>query len=236
MKITKDEAIVLRKRKYREKDEILILFSLAHGKLALMSYGSRDPKSRKAGVVELFNTVALESRQGKSSMPVLQQVKLIKSRGLGIVEGDETLQQFYRASEIVKMTDKYLQESQVSRPLYGDLNAALDLLSTPGIVSLFKVRLLQDLGFLPDWSVCSSCNEKLELNNEIFFDQPHNGFAHRHCVNDLGQKNVVGADLLKVMSYFQKATFRQAVNVEISESLLEKIEQVLGQIRVEEGI
>jgi len=230
MKVYRDQGIVLRKRPMGEKDELVILLSKHHGKRAFMSYGSRDPRSRKSGLLELSNEVAFQARESKS-LPVLQQVQMFISRGFDTVEGDESLEAFYRSAELLKLTDRLIQDEQNVQSVYVDLSLALNLVMTDGVVERYWVRMLEDLGFLPDWKHCSSCGEALSTDEQVVFSLEHRGFDHQHCTDQMSE--VVSVDLLKIMNYFQKASFADTLRLQTDQRSLRSIRQVMEQITVE---
>ena len=231
MKFFHDEGVVLRKHDVGEKDEVVILMTKHLGKMAFMAKGSRDPKSRKAGSLQLCNTVAFEARESKSKLDYLQQVKTIRSRGTDLAEKDESLGKFYRAMEILKLTDTFLQELQSVHFVYNDLNLALDLAESPSIVLIYWVRLLQDLGYLPDWSLCCVCHEKLDLETPIEFSTENRGFAHQLlCRNQADKQKLskaVDKDLVKVMSFWQRSALQEAVRVDVKSEILPRIRDIL---------
>lgn len=67
-------AYILHKRQYSESSQILEVFTRDHGRLALMSRGSRGAKSKIAGNLQLFSPLLL-NWQGKGSMPNLRSVE-----------------------------------------------------------------------------------------------------------------------------------------------------------------
>lgn len=229
MKFFHDEGVVLRKHDVGEKDEVVVMLTKAHGKMPFMAKGSRDPKSRKAGALQIFNTVAFEARQGKGKMPYLQQVKSLRSRSLAIVSSSENLDQFYRAAEMVKLSDSFLQEAQVATNVYVDVNGALDATSVPSSVLIYWIRLYQDLGFVPEWSSCCMCHEGLSLEEPMVFSVDNKGFAHQSCVS-LPLPNVE-PDVVKLMSFFQKAGLSDALRVEVPEKLSGLVKNFLEQIQ-----
>lgn len=233
MKSFHDEAIVLRKHSVKEKDEVVVLLTKNQGKMALMSYGSRDPKSRKAGVLEIFNTIAFEARYGKTAMAVLQQVKPVVNRAFGVVHADnDDLTLFYRASSILKYAHDSLQDLQSVQNVYSDLNVALDSIQEPVSEILFKIKFLQDMGFLPDLSLCCVCEEILAADDEMCFVSEHTGFAHSHCCRMSADNSIViksvDSILVKFMKHYQRVSYHEALQVSISESMIQEISQLLS--------
>lgn len=237
MKFLHDEGVVLRKHHSGEKDEVVILLTKQQGKMAFLSKGSRDLKSRKAGALQLFNTVAFQANEGKGKLPYLRQVKSLRSRGFSLVsDASNNLDDFYRAAEILKLADQYLHELQNVQNVYNDLTLALDRVKTPTVFFVFWVRLLQDLGYIPDWSSCCMCHEKLDLSVVVQFSTENKGFAHALCC----QKNpdmrnmskLVDSDLMKVLVYWQRVGVDDALKVEVPEHLQGQIRSVLEVIEI----
>lgn len=238
MQSFQDEAIVLRKKPLKEKDELVIVLTKQYGKMAFVSYGSRDPKSRKAGMVEQFNTIAFEARQGKTSLPVLQQAKLLSARAFSLLENQQDLEVFYRASEMVGLADQLLHDDQNVQNVYNILGYALDAVAQKGAEIAYQVALLNTLGFLPEWRVCFLCDDALALDQLLLFCTEHRGFAHRDCCQKhtdsrFGLLKEVDNSLLKVMNFWQQQEFRQALRVEVSQQQVFELKELLKGIEVE---
>lgn len=229
MKFIHDEGVVLRKYDTGEKDEVVVFLTKRHGKMAFVSRGSRDPKSRKAGALQLFNTIAFQAREGRGKLPYLEQVKSLHSRSFSIV-GTESLDTFYRASEMLKLTDSFIQESQSVQNVYEDLNQALDNVSSPSVVLIFWIRLLQDFGSLPDLSSCCSCHESLSLDEPIIFSAENRGFAHQSCFSV--QLPQVDPSVVKLMSFFQRAEMADSLRVEVKDPLFHLVHRYLQEIQL----
>ena len=58
------EGIVLNRRNYGEADRILSVYTKYHGRISLMAKGTRRPKSRKRGHIEVFNLVKFQAVSG----------------------------------------------------------------------------------------------------------------------------------------------------------------------------
>jgi DNA repair protein RecO (recombination protein O) len=71
-------AILLRKTKLTETSLILTWFSLLHGKIKTVAKGARQPKSRFAGVADLFFSCEIQfSRSRKSDLHILREAVLL---------------------------------------------------------------------------------------------------------------------------------------------------------------
>jgi DNA repair protein RecO len=237
MKSFHDEAIVLRKHSVKEKDEVIVLLTKRQGKMAFMSYGSRDPKSRKAGVVEIFNTIAFEARQGKLNLPVLQQAKPLKMRAFGVVHEDhQDLSIFYRASAMLKCVNENLQDLHSVQNVYIDLSLALDSVHEPLSELIFRVKFLDDMGLLSDLSVCCICQKSFKESDTMCFVEISTGFAHRECCRSSADNELVikpvDSSSVKLMKYFQKASFEEGIQVSVDETTIQQMLDFLSHVDV----
>jgi DNA repair protein RecO (recombination protein O) len=71
-------AILLRKTKLTETSLVLTWFSQGHGKIKTVAKGARQPKSRFAGVLDLFFSCEIQfSRSRKSDLHILREAVLL---------------------------------------------------------------------------------------------------------------------------------------------------------------
>ncbi len=237
MKLFHDEAIVVLKKPVKEKDELVVLLTKQQGKMALMSYGSRDPKSKKAAVVEIFNTIAFQARQGKQPLAVLQQAKPLALRAFGIVHQDhEDLSIFYRASALLKFVNDNVQDGQSVQNVYFYLNKALDFIQEPASELIFKVRFFQDMGLLSDLRNCCVCAELLQVDDKMVFFANYTGFAHEHCCQRSTDSEIliksVDKTLVKIMKYYQSASFDDALKISIDQKMILEMTELLESAQV----
>ncbi len=234
MLFLKDVGIVLRERVFKERDELVTLLTLEHGKRIFMSYGSRLPKSKKAAPLQLFNTVEFQARQGKIGPAVFEQVVLQTSRAFPMLEAGG-LPSFYRASSMAAFADRLLPEGALAKEVFHLLSFALDHVSEASSFALFQIRVLSDLGYLPDLQRCCRCHLKIELQESILFSFEHRGFSHGSCSQREGEKGltiVVDSNLIRVMAFFQKAVPEEALKVQVGKDLLEVFEGLLQSVEI----
>lgn len=232
-----DLGIVLKKIPAGEKNEVVILLTKEHGKMAFMAYGSRDPKSRKTGSLQLFNTIDFQARGSRSHLPAIKEVEVITARAGSILEQDKKLNAYFRACEIVKLMDGLTKDLQGGGKGFDDLEAALDHVQAPGITLLFQIRLLSDFGFLPDFRTCVHCHVKINLQDAVQFSTENRGFAHQQCCQGMadslsGAGIPVDSNIYKGMVYFQRATLEKAVEVKMSAVQVRTIKELLDRIQI----
>lgn len=238
MKVIQDEAIVLRKRQLKEKDELITVLTKYHGKMLFVVPGSRDPRSKKAGILEPTNTISFQVRESKSKFPYLNQVKLVKSRGFGIVAEDESLGEFYRALEMLRLIDKNVQEEQDVHNLFSFLSHALDAVSVPLSVLWFQIQFFDFLGFLPDFKRCVHCHLKPDSSSLLSFCAEHRGFAHQKCLSmntESVQNSTVSIefDVVKTFAFLQTTSLQDSLVLDLSLGQVDSMMNLFKNIRLE---
>ena len=145
MLVSSRAAYILHKRPYRETSQIIEVFSRDHGRVCLMSKGSRGARSPVGGLLQPFRPLLL-GWQGRGEMPSLRTVDAADSRPprLG---GRELMSAFYLNELIMRL----LHRHDVYEALFDDYHTVLYALQSPagleaGLRS-FEKKMLRHLGF-----------------------------------------------------------------------------------------
>lgn len=180
------EGIVLRRQDFGEADRILTIYSPSIGKLRAIAKGVRRPKSRLGGNVEQFTHVSLLIAQGRNLDIVTQADAL---RPFHTIRGD--LWKASYASYAAELLDRFTEERLPSTPLFdllleelkfldatptmaqpGEIRESAADASTSASVELslrnFEARLLAHLGYAPELTQCSECQERLTPGDNRF--------------------------------------------------------------------
>jgi len=145
MLVNSRAAYILHKRPYRETSQIIEVFCRDHGRVCLMSKGSRGARSRVASLLQPFLPLQL-GWQGRGEMPTLRDVDAAGPRPprLG---GRELMSAFYINELIVRL----LHRHEVHEALFDDYQATLYALQMPSAIEPvlrgFEKKLLRHLGF-----------------------------------------------------------------------------------------
>jgi DNA repair protein RecO (recombination protein O) len=70
------EGIVLARKNYGEADRIISVFSKDKGRIAFIAKGTRRPKSRKRGHIEIFNRVKFQAVTGRG-LDIITEAEVI---------------------------------------------------------------------------------------------------------------------------------------------------------------
>jgi DNA repair protein RecO (recombination protein O) len=137
-------AFVLQYKKYRETSLILDLFTEDYGRVSLLAKGVRKAKSKTAGVLQPFISLAV-SFVGKADLKTLTHVEikppLLTLKGMPLYCG------FYLNELVQNFLFKYDPHPQV----FSDFRQCLIQLSNNKSIEMalrvFEVRLLENIGY-----------------------------------------------------------------------------------------
>jgi len=162
MLVSSRAAYILHRRPYRETSQIIDVFSRDHGRVCLMSKGSRGARSRVGGLVQPFRPLQL-GWQGRGEMPTLCDVDAAELRPPRL-DGRELMSAFYINELIMRL----LHRHDVYEALFDDYHAVLYALQTPAGIEAalrsFEKKLLQHLGFGLNLEYDADCGEAVRAN------------------------------------------------------------------------
>jgi len=145
MRIQEQPAYILHHRPFRDTSQIIDVLTRDHGRLSLMSRGSRSAKSRQKSILQPFNSLLI-SWSGKAELPTLTSVETQTSNAFKL-SGKSLLSAFYVNELLVKLLHKH----DVHAGIYYLYESVLDLLAVNAeiepVLRLFEKQLLEELGF-----------------------------------------------------------------------------------------
>ncbi|MDP2649276.1 MAG: DNA repair protein RecO [bacterium] len=146
MKTFRTEAIIIKRRNFRELDKILTVFTKKRGKIQIKAAGVRKITSRRAPHIELLNYSILSLYEGKG-WPILTEAVSIKDFSLIKKE----LIKVGFAYHLCELIDGLCPENQENRRVFHLLLETLQRLSEEEniaeIIHEFEIELLSILGF-----------------------------------------------------------------------------------------
>jgi len=136
---------ILHKRAYSETSSILEILSKDHGRVSLMSRGSRGAKSKIAGNLLLF-TPLLISWQGKGNLPYVKSIERADIKP-PVLKNKSLLCSMY----INELLMYLLHKNDVQEELFQHYHHCLYLMETESKLEIslryFEIKLLELLGF-----------------------------------------------------------------------------------------
>lgn len=201
MQINAEPAYILHKRPYRETSQILEVFSRNHGRLSLMSRGSRSPRSRNSGILQPFRPLLL-GWVGRGEMPTLRGVDVADARP-PVLAGRALLSATYLNELLVLM----LHRNDVHEALFGQYHETLYSLAQTSRLELvlrsFEKYLLEQLGFGLNLAVDADTGEAVLADRHYAYHFEHgpvqcrDGHARQHPVISGGSLLAFGAGELE---------------------------------------
>lgn len=156
MKLYKTAAIIVRTRDYREADRLVTLFTRERGRVNAVAKGTRKPKSRKRGAIQLLTFGNFMLYEGRT-LDTIAQCEITNS----FQELRSDLDRLAYATYLAELTDGFVMDNEPNEELFLLLVTSLHLLGhlEPEIlVRAYELRLMDNVGFRPELDNCVSCN------------------------------------------------------------------------------
>lgn len=194
MPVHKTPAIVIRTYPLQDSHKIITFYTPEHGKVKVVAYGVKSPKSKLSGSLELLNHGMLlfnykENRdlQNLTSFDIIEGFDLIRSDFTRITYG----------CYFAELVDAITIEGDANPDIFNLLRYTYQFLSeiddVPLLARVFEIKFLELAGFSPQLTQCANCNsevtaflpKKLKSNYsgspEIVFSVGHGGVLCIEC-------------------------------------------------------
>lgn len=219
------EAIVLRRTEHGEADRIVTFFTPEYGKLKAVAKGVRKPKSKLAGLVEMFTHSSLQMARGHG-LDVVSQGEAIHP----FLPLKTDLQRSSCAFYVVELVNRFTMEHQENEQLFHLLLTALtglcDSANTSLLLRWFEMDLLQSMGYRPNLHSCVNCNAVLEPKTNAF-SPAGGGVVCPTCAGAEPTARAITVNAIKVLRLFQNDDYSTASRLNIGAQLGSELEQVL---------
>lgn len=221
MKLTKIKGIVIKETSYKDNDKIITILSDELGRVSVIAKGAKKT-----------NSPYLASSQ----YLVYSEFVLYKSTNYYYINSSEVINMFYSlrvdfeklqiAFELTKLvysvTDENQDTSQVLKLLLNTLYVIDKMNKDEKLVSaIFKIKLLDILGFTPRLDVCNNCRKKLyeDPEEKIFYDYINNAFFCRECVLNSSKKQYIEISVptLIAINYVVRSDVKKIFSFELKE-------------------
>ena len=201
-------AICLRTTDYSETSQVVHFFTREQGKVGLIAKGSKRPKSKSGGALDLLSEgdlVFSESRSG----------------GLGtLIEFDETAwrtplrkraRSLHAALYMIELAGAMLGENDPHPEIYDLLKNALARLGEPdapaaAVLAYFQWRLLLRVGLLGEMGRCVACRREMSSPlREAYFSSDQGGLLCGACEPSAVEKYRVDAQTIAGLATMRSA-------------------------------
>src|SRR4030042_4175663 len=221
------EAIILKRIKWGEADRILILYTPDYGKVRAVAKGSRRPKSKLGGHVELLTHSSLLLARGKN-LDIVTQAQTIDS----FLALKEDLKRMSCGLYISELVDAFTEERMESHQLFQLLTETLHQLTeakdNDTVLRYFELRLLDLTGYRPQLQKCANCNASLQpvMN---YFSPGQGGVLCPECAFAEPFALQLSLNALKVLRLWQTCDYLTAPRLHINSELASELEQTMRQ-------
>jgi DNA repair protein RecO (recombination protein O) len=231
--IVKTEALVLKSRRYRETSKIVTLYSEKFGKIKGVAKGARETKSKFGAALEPMTHVSI----------VLYKKE---HRDLHMISQSDIVQLFPRLHSdlaritaglsVVDLIDAAMHDEEPNEPVFRLVTQVMSELDTAtknleNVLYSFRLRLLDLMGFKPDFQACVRCKRKLvhltPSSKTIQFDVQAGGIVCRSCAIRFPRRVNLTLGTVKILRGMQEAALSDVTEVEIPDSSKKEIEEIL---------
>jgi DNA repair protein RecO (recombination protein O) len=193
------EAVILRKLDYGEADRIMTLFTLERGKLPAIAKSVRKAKSRMSGQLDVFAHGSMMLAEGRNMDVITQFRRLTDTAPLA-----RGLESSAAASVVVEVADKVLEERHPQPALFAVVTDALLGMSagraSPRAEMVdFLMRVLGELGYLPELYNCARCGKELNPEEEMAFSPLFGGVICADCNDPAAPAAPIGPRTVKIL-------------------------------------
>ncbi len=219
------EAVVLRHSDWGEADRLLVLYTREMGKIRAIAKGVRKLRSRKAGHVEPFSRVNLLLARGRD-MWIVTQAELQES----YQSIREDLLKTAYAAYIIELLDRFSYEEGQNQALFRLLVETLQRVAGEAdpfmAVRYYEIRLLDVLGFRPNFFQCVECGKEIEPLDQ-YFSALQGGVRCPHCGLAAGSRPL-SVKVLRYLRHYQRSKYQDAIRLSPPESIRPEMESVLN--------
>ena len=219
---------MLKHMRLGEADRIITLYTPDRGKVRAVVKGARRAKSRKGGFLQpLLTHVRVSIAEGRNLDQVVEAETEASFRGVR-----ENLGLISTGLYMADLVDGFSADGAVNpsefRLLAGALGALESTYRPEQLARYFETRMLGVAGFGPEVRQCVECGEELSAGDHVF-SCAAGGLVGPECRSRTdGTLIHVSMNAIKVLRFFQVADFPQALELQLTERLIEDLRRVLG--------
>ena len=233
--IVRTEAVILRSLKYGESSKILHFYTRLFGRLSVIAKGARGKKSRFGSSLEPMSIVsAVLYKHENRDLHLLSQCDAI----LPLRKLTDDLDKMAVAMSVIGLVETIAHSEERNEPLFDVLTETLRVIngatnSAFSALYFFEVRLLEILGFRPDFHTCQGCSAPVGDFPSAGTHDARCGFGYAGvfcatCAREGYGTRPVGIQTIKALQWLQdRSTAEQAMNLSLSEHLRREIGESL---------
>jgi DNA repair protein RecO (recombination protein O) len=211
------EGIILKKRPIGESDFLVSIYSPDLGMIEASARGGRKIDSSFSGHIESINMCKFQLHKTPRSYTITQCITISSWASLR-----DNLNNSLYAIQILEIFQKLATTSEDFPQLFQLLISTLEhLVNYPQkadlTTTIFKIKILNLLGAMPDISRCSTCHTKWESNTKLVLQDEELHLLCATCSNLAahGKTDALPFGLIKLIKYTMDQTFQEIIKVSI---------------------
>lgn len=219
------EAVVLRRANFGEADQVVTLLTQFQGKVSAVAKGVKKIGSRKGGNLDLLNHVKAYLAEGKN-LDIITEVELVSA----YPKLKSDLEKISIAYQIVELVNEFLTEHQENQAVFRMTVATLELLETTTkpelVLRAFQLKLLHELGFLPELNHCVRCGQELPSSGLALSAQFGGLIGPEEREDDI-DAYPVSSDTVKALRYLVSVPLPQSVKLGVPDQVARQLARAL---------
>lgn len=226
----KTKGVVLRKYPYLDHHKVATIFTQRYGKVKALCKGINKVKSKFAPHLELGTVSDFMIYKGKSDLLTLTYVKSVKIHKNIRSDLKKTSSLYY----LLELVDNLTVVDHQDPAIFSLLDEALAFLNESknnrkellGVLT-FNLKFLKQIGYLPRFYHCLSCDEEIK-EEDHYFSYQGGGLICKNCPDtDVGIK--LSSDHVKTMRFLERSTFKMISKLKVADEIIEKAEFCLSR-------
>lgn len=224
-RVYQTEAIIIKRINLGEADRILSLYTPRHGKVKAIAKGSRRPRSKLGGHVELLTHSQLLLARGRN-LDIITQAQTINT----FLPLKDDLKRMSCGLYLAELIDAFTEERGESPELFDLLVTTLQQLTEADnqdtVLRYFELRLLDLTGYRPQLQRCANCDSSLQPGVN-YFSPGQGGVLCHDCTFEEPFARKLSLNALKVLRLWQSCDYATASRVRINPELALELEMTL---------
>lgn len=223
------EGLVLKRKNFGEADRIVTIFTRNRGKVPAVAKGIRKISSRRAGNLELLNHVKVYLSHS-SKMPILTEASSLNT--FQNLKGD--LSKLSLSYLILELVDKFFDVEQENHKIFDLLVESLEAIDNADnfekakLFSFgFQIKLLKEVGYLPEMFKCVRCSGALKPKNN-FLSPNLGGLIDELCAKDSIFSKAVSERAIKALRFLENESIDIIDRLYISKKISSEVAEILN--------
>jgi len=223
------EGIILRSRDFGEADKLVTIFTKRKGKIKVLAKGVRKVSSRRGGSLDALNQVKVFLQETKN-LPFLTEVEAIQT--FPSIKSD--LAKLSIVFLMFELIDQFFSEEQENILIFNllldslkGIEKSFDLEKDKIFATNFQLKILSQIGYLPELGSCVLCNRTLKP--ETNFLVPYlGGLVDQGCSNEVLLSKSISLEVIKTLRFLLKLSVTEIPKLNLERKLLKEIFDALN--------